>query len=89
MDFIENMTTKPIFISRTKQINELKEKIVQLISHADHYYEGLKPENIKLWKVPGHASLDEIKDIFKEKTSLITETTDFFSHETLSYLECN
>ncbi len=83
------MRVEVIYISRSKKINDLKEKFISLVKEREMYSEGLELDSLRIWKLTSHTSMDNLKKAFIEKAKEIRESDTQFTCGDLTYLEYN
>jgi hypothetical protein len=81
-----NMDIKNIYISQSKTLIDLKEKLSHLLKLRNIYSENLTKDNIRLWKLNPETTQQEV---IKTISQIQTNERNTISVDFLTYLECN
>ncbi len=77
---------KPIFISRNKSLDELKEKILKIVLKNHYDIDKLTTLNIKLWNYSGVLDRKEILQVIRENKQTLSNN-ELLKIEAIKYLE--
>ena len=83
------MKLETIYISRTKKLSDLKNKLISLKKDQFTLTETDQSQSLRLWKLNTQASLEQFKKVFSEKSKDIRESQTQFKCGDLLYLEYN
>jgi hypothetical protein len=86
---IDKLEIKPIYISRNKQLYELKDKLATVISSK--YEHKIDRSSLRFWKVLtiSDSDLDLVKMFLYGNTNEIINTSKSFYNQDFEFLESN
>lgn len=84
------MEPQTLHISRTKTLNDLKNKYISIVKEKDQYKEeGVSDTGLRLWKLNTNVSLEQLKKALAENANDVKESDKTFNCDAITYLECN
>ena len=84
-EFIQNLVSKPIYISKVKNLFDLKVKIQKIYNNISQ--KNIVVNDIRLWKI--NSNLSNIEVFLNQNISELNNSKKLFNLTELNYLECN